>query len=60
MELLKPLSLKFNRRLQQTEFLFDLCDRDLAKLEKLEQKIKDHHIMYCPDDKEEVNRLLSL
>jgi len=48
------------RSIGQTQFLFELCEFDFDKLIELERKIKNHHIWYCPDDKNEVKRILNL
>ena len=57
---LDKLSTVTNRSLNQTQFLFELCDNDLNKLVRLEQKVKNNLLSYCPDDKEEVEKVLAL
>lgn len=57
---LETLSEKYNRRLQQTEMLHQLCDGDLDKLERLEEKLKSLHRYATPADKEEVEKVLSM
>lgn len=59
-EQLKTSSNQFNRSLNQIKFLFELCDNDFEKLTKLENKIKDNFLFYCPGDKEEVEKVLNL
>jgi hypothetical protein len=49
-----------NRSKGQTNFLFDLCDGDFQKLVLLEEKIKNNFLSYCPDDKEEVEKILAM
>ena len=49
-----------NRSKGQTNFLFDLCDGDFQKLVKLEEKIKNNFLSYCPEDKEEVEKILTM
>ena len=57
---LDKLSDVTNRSLGQTKFLFDLCDKDLNKLVCLEQKIANNFLGYCPNDKEEVEKILAM
>ena len=52
------ISNKYNRRLGQVLFLFELCDWNYDKLQKLEITIKKKFIRYCPGDKEEIEKLL--
>lgn len=54
------LAMCVNRRLQQEEYLFELCGNDSFKLLHLEAQIKKHFIAYCPSDKESVEHILSL
>ena len=49
-----------NRSKGQTNFLFDLCDGDFQKLVRLEEKIRNNFLSYCPDDKEEVEKILAM
>ena len=49
-----------NRSKGQTNFLYDLCDGNLEKLLKLEEKIRNNFLSYCPDDKEEVEKILAM
>ena len=49
-----------NRSKAQTNFLFDLCDGDFQKLVRLEEKIKNNFLGYCPGDKEEVEKILAM
>ena len=49
-----------NRSKGQTNFLFDLCDGDFQKLVRLEEKIKNNFLSYCPNDKEEVEKILAM
>lgn len=58
--LMEELTNKTNRSRNQTQFLFELCDFNFEKLVELERKIKNNFVSYCPGDKEEVERVLSL
>jgi hypothetical protein len=49
-----------NRSKGQTNFLYDLCDGDFQKLVSLEEKIRNNFLSYCPDDKEEVEKILAM
>jgi len=49
-----------NRSKWQTLFLLELLNDDLFKLLELEEKIKNNFIGYCPSDKEECNKILSM
>jgi len=57
-ELLVMLSYTSNRSLNQTKFLFELCDNDFEKLMKLEACVKRDFTHFCPGDKESVNELV--
>lgn len=57
-ELLDKLSDISNRSLRQTEFLYDLLNKDFKKLVLLEQKIKNNHLSYCPGSKEDCEEVL--
>jgi hypothetical protein len=59
-ELLDLLTTLTNRSKQQTLFLFDLLDGDFDKLVLLEEKIKKNFLSYCPGDKEECEKVLSM
>jgi hypothetical protein len=54
-KLLDELSDLTNRSYSQTEFLLKLLDGDFKKLVRLEQKIKNNHLSYCPDDTNSIN-----
>jgi len=58
--LLNKISTIFNRSVQQTNFLFELLNKDYGKLITLELKIKNNFISYCPGDLEEVDKIMSL
>lgn len=60
MTTLQELSEKYNRRFQQTEMLYALCDMDLEKLERLERKLVKLHRYATPGDSEEVEKVLSM
>ena len=47
-----------NRSKNQTNFLFELLNEDFDLLVKLERKIKEKMIFYCPSTLEEVNLIL--
>lgn len=49
-----------NRSIHQTEFLLNLCDNDAFIYMTLEMKIKNNFVIYCPGDKEEVEKILSI
>ena len=49
-----------NRSKGQTNFLFDLCDGNFQKLVRLGDKIKNNFLGYCPNDKEEVEKILTM
>jgi len=57
---LDKLSNVTNRSYGQTKFLFDLLDRNFKKLVLLEQKIKNNLLFYCPNDKEECEKVLAM
>ncbi len=56
--LLEFYSNKFNRALNQTKFLFELCGNNYDELMLLEIKIKNGHVFYCPGTKEEVKKIM--
>ena len=49
-----------NRSKGQTLFLYDLCDGDFEKLVRLEEKIRNNFLGYCPSNKEEVEKILAM
>lgn len=49
-----------NRSKGQTLFLYDLCDGDFQKLVRLEEKLKNNFLGYCPNDKETVEKILTM
>jgi len=56
---LENLSWLSNRSLEQTKFLFRLCEEDFDKLFSLEAKLKKHLLLfYTPSTKEEVEKVL--
>jgi hypothetical protein len=59
-DLLDKFTSATNRSKGQTNFLFDLCDGNFQKLIKLEEKIKNNFLSYCPEDKEEVEKILAM
>jgi len=59
-ELLDRFTSATNRSKAQTNFLFDLCDGDFQKLVRLEEKIKNNFISYCPGDVENVEEILAM
>lgn len=65
MKLMEPdLLVRFinetKRSKAQTNYLFDLCDGDFQKLVKLEEKIKNNFIGYCPSSKKEIEKILNM
>jgi hypothetical protein len=56
---LKELTKLTGRSEGQTKELFRLCDYNFQKLKDLELKVKQLHLSYCPNSKEEVEKLLS-
>jgi hypothetical protein len=59
-EVLDKLSDLTNRSYGQTLFLYELLGNDLNKLVRLEQKLKNNCLSYCPDDKEECEKVLAM
>jgi hypothetical protein len=49
-----------NRSKGQTNFLFDLCDGNFQKIVLLEEKIRNNFLSYCPSDKEEIEKILTM
>lgn len=47
-----------NRSKNQTNFLFELLNEDFDLLVKLEKKIKEKMLFYCPSTLEEVSLIL--
>lgn len=58
-ELLVTLSWTANRSLNQTKFLFELCDNDFDKLFKYEAYKKRTMTYGCVGNKEELNEALT-
>lgn len=58
-ERLNALTSFSNRSNGQTQFLFQLLEGDYDKLALLERKIKETFCSYCPDTKDEVEKILS-
>ena len=56
--MLEAISRVINRTLGQTKFLFVLCDMNIYKYMKLEEKIKNNHISHCPVDEESVDEII--
>ena len=48
-----------NRSTNQTQFLFNLLKGNYERLLKLEKKIKEKFISYCPDNEKEVIEILN-
>jgi hypothetical protein len=57
--LLEYVSNTTKRSMNQTTFLFKLCDYDFNKLMELEEKLKNTFAHYCPSDINEVEEVLS-
>lgn len=49
-----------NRSKNQSNFLYELCDFDFDKMMLVENKIKEKFLCYCPSNKEELTKLLSI
>jgi len=49
-----------NRSNGQTLFLLELLDNDVFKLMDLEEKLKNNHLRYCPENKEECETVLNM
>jgi hypothetical protein len=49
----------FNRKTHQTMFLFQLVDGNIEKLWLLEMAIKNRFYFRCPENKEEVEKLMA-
>ena len=58
--LLERLSNATNRSLRQTQFLFELVERNLTTLIRLEEQISNCFIAYCPDNKDRIDEILAL
>jgi hypothetical protein len=58
--LLNYVSDMTNRSLNQTLFLFELCEYDFNKFCQLEEKLKNTFTSYCPGDKKSVEDTLNL
>lgn len=58
-EQLNVLTSFSNRSNGQTQLLFQLLEGDYEKLLLLERKIKETFCSYCPDTKDEVEKILS-
>lgn len=56
----RSLVKKTNRHPRQVEFLFELCGRDFQKMLKVEERLKNYFLFYCPGDKEELEKVLAL
>ena len=56
----RSLSKKTNRHLRQTTFLYEMCGNDFQKLLKVEERLKNYFLFYCPGDPEEVEKVLAL
>jgi hypothetical protein len=54
------LTKQTNRSTGQTQFLFQLVDGNFRKLKKLEVKIKNNSLFYCPADKSSVKEVLRM
>ena len=59
-EFLNRFITTINRSKGQTLFLLKLLNNDIFKLMELEEKIKNNHISYCPGDREECDKILSM
>lgn len=59
-ELLNLFTNLTNRHSNQTLFLFDLLGGDFIKLVKLEEKISKNFLSYCPGDREDCEKVLSM
>jgi len=59
-DLLSRLTDVTNRSLNQTLFLFNLCDKDFNKLLLLEEKLKNTYYGACPSDKETVEEVMKM
>lgn len=59
-EKLRQFSYISNRRYEQTLFLYQLLECDFDMLMELQSKIKKHFIFYCPSNKREIAKILSL
>jgi len=57
--LLEHVSDFTNRSMNQTLFLFELCDFDFNILMALENKFKNTFTFYCPSTKDEVEEVFN-
>jgi len=51
---------KVNRSKNQEQFLFNLVDGDFEKLKQLEMQLYNCFVFYCPDNVEEVEKIMKL
>jgi hypothetical protein len=54
------LSVKTNRSMRQTMFLYQLVGDDFEKLKALEVQIKNCFVKYCPADAEGVKEVMAM
>lgn len=54
------LTSKTGRSNRQTAFLYQLVDGDFEKLKMLEVQLKNCFLYYCPGDKTEVDKVMSM
>lgn len=59
-DFLNRLTIATNRSKGQTLFLLGLLDDDLFKLMELEEKIKNNFVGYCPESREECDKILAM
>lgn len=59
-ERLEWLTIRTNRSLGQTQFLFQLVDGEFGELVFLEEQLKNNFIFYSPGSKDEVKRVLEM
>ncbi len=57
---IQALSRVTHRSTSQTEFLLSLCANDFNKLLCLEQKMKENFLTNCPNNSEDVNKILNM
>ncbi len=59
-ELLKQLSDKTNRKIEQTRFMFNMLGCDFQKLVLVEEKLRNNYVFACPSTPDEFKKVLSM
>lgn len=56
----RALTKRTNRHPRQATVLFEACGYDFQKMLKVEERVKNYFLFYCPGDAEEVEKVLAL